>query len=120
MRTQAIVQTGTVNTVNYAAGTVSVSFVDIPNSGANDLQMFGPVYKMPDVGDEVACLFLDNNPARGFCLGKPFSEGSPPPVSGEGIFYVDLFGEGFIKYDSSSKTLTLHAAHVVTEQEGES
>ena len=120
MKTQAIVQMGTVNSVNYAAGTVCVVFTDVPDSSANDLQMFGPAYKMPDIGDTVVCLFLDNNPARGFCLGKPFSEDSPPAVSGEGIFYLDFFGEGFIKYDRSSKTLTLHADHVVTEQEASS
>lgn len=120
MKTQAVLQTGTVQSINYAAGTVNVTFTDISDSGGNDLQMFGPVYKMPEIGDIVACIFLDNNPTRGFCLGKPFSEDSPPAVSGEGIFYLDLFGEGFIKYDRSSKTLTLHADHVVTEQEASS
>ncbi len=118
MKTQAVLQTGTVQSVNYASGTVNVTFTDISDSSENNLQMFGPIYKMPEIGDIVACLFLDNNPTRGFCLGKPFSEDSPPVVFGEGVFYLDLFGEGFIQYDCSSKTLTLHADHIVTEQKG--
>ena len=118
MKTQVVLQTGTVKSVDYAAGTVCVTFTDISDSGADDIPMFGPVYKMPDVGDTVACIFLDNNPARDFCLGKPFSDDSLPVVSGKGIFCLDLFGEGFIKYDRASKTLTLHADHVVTEQKG--
>jgi hypothetical protein len=65
---------------------------------------------MPNVGDTVVCLFLTNNPARGFCLGTP---NQSPTVTGAGIFYKDFFGEAFIKYDSNAKTLTISAEHVV-------
>ncbi len=115
---QAVVQSGIVNSVNYEAGTVCVNFTDLSDSISRDLPMFSNEYRMPEIGDTVVCIFLSNNPARGYCLGKPYSDGSPPREAGEGVIYQDFFGEGFLKYDRFSKTLTLHADHINLEQKG--
>lgn len=118
MQDVALVQTGKVNSINYDAGTVRVIFDDIQNSISGELPMLSGEYKMPDVGDKVLCIFLSNNPSRGFCLGKYYQSSNPSQTAGEGVFYKDLFGEGFIKYDKSTHTLTLQAPHIVTTETG--
>ena len=105
-----IVAEGKVSSVDYTAGTVRVTFPDRANSVSAPLPMFNTEYKMPNVGNNVVCLFLSNNPARGFCLGSPqFS----PPVTGQGIYYKDFFGKASIKYDESTDTMTISAGHVI-------
>lgn len=111
----AEVQEGQVSTVNYNSGSVRVVFPDKSNSVSGDLPMFNSHYEMPSIGDTVVCLFLSNNPAHGYCLGTP---NDSPPVTGEGVFYKDFFGEAFVKYDRATKTLTLHADKVAIEQKG--
>lgn len=107
---EAIVQQGHISSVNYESGSVRVVFADQMNTVSADLPMFNSEYKMPDIGDTVVCLFLSNNPTRGFCLGTP---NQSPTVTGAGVFYKDFFGEAYIKYDSTAKTLTFSAEHVV-------
>lgn len=104
------VQEGKVSSIDYNTGSVRVVFTDRTDSVSAPLPMFNSEYKMPTVGDTVACLFLSNNPARGYCLGTP---NDSPTVTGEGVFYKDFFGEASIKYDSGTKTLTISAGHVV-------
>ena len=105
-----IVQQGKVSSIDYDTGSVRVVFTDRQNSVSAPLPMFNSEYKMPDVGDVVICLFLSNNPSRGYCLGTP---NQSLTVTGEGVYYKDFFGEGYIKYDSDTKTLTISAGHVV-------
>jgi uncharacterized protein len=90
--------------------TLTYTFRIRQDSVSAPLPMFNGEYKMPDVGDAVVCLFLSNNPARGYCLGTP---NSSPAVAGERIFYKDFFGKASIKYDSSTDTLTISAGHVI-------
>lgn len=113
-----IIRTGTVCSTNPDAGTVKVVFADRSGSVSAELPMLRSIYRMPEIGETVLCLFLTNNPARGFCLGTYFSPDNPPPAPGDGILYMDLFGAGFVKYDNATQTLTLHAPHVTIEQEG--
>ena len=111
---QATVLEGKVSRVDYASAAVCVLFEDREGEVSAPLPMFASEYKMPDIGDTVACLFLSNNPARGYCLGSPAKNSA---VNGKGIYYKDLFGEAFIKYDSSTHILTLSAPHVVIESD---
>lgn len=118
MRDAALVQTGKVSSINYEAGTVRVDFDDMPHSVSGELPMLSGEYKLPEIGEKVLCIFLSNNPSRGFCLGAYFQSKDPPQASGEGVFYKNFFGEAFIKYDKSTQTLTIQAPHVVTKETG--
>lgn len=117
MKIPALIRTGKVSSRNLNAGTVRINFDDVENSVSCDLPMLNSEYKLPDIKESVVCIFLSNNPARGFCLGTYYQSADLLPYAGDGIFYKDFFGEAFVKYDRSTGTLTLHAPHVQIEQE---
>jgi len=104
-----IVRIGHVSSANATKGTVRVVIDDQQGIVTNELPLLAGEYNMPAVGDLVLCLFLGNGISNGFCLGKYFSTVNPPPVTDPKIIYKD-FGDGsYIKYDKTSKTLTIKA-----------
>lgn len=118
MALPALIRTGKVSSRNLSNGTVRVNFDDVPNSVSSDLPMLNSEYKMPSVKDKVLCIFLSNNPSRGFCLGTYNQSSDDLSFAGDGVFYKDFFGEGYFKYDKSTQTLTIHAPHVVIKEGG--
>ncbi len=106
-------------------------FVKVTYPGENDfvsdwLPLPANEYNMPDVGAFVATV-LDKN-GGGVCLGKIFSNAQTPDTESgykknignitvtkdKDEFKID-FGDGaFVEY--RSKTLTLHAEHIVIDE----
>lgn len=72
-----MVKTGKVSSINRPNGTVQVIFSDQNDMVSHDLPMLSFEYEMPDIGDQVLCLFLDNAPERGFCLGRFYCDAIP-------------------------------------------
>lgn len=72
-----MIKTGKVSSINRSNGTVQVVFADQNDMVSNDLPMLSFEYEMPDVGDQVLCLFLDNAPEWGFCLGRFYCDAIP-------------------------------------------
>lgn len=63
------------------------------------------VYDLPDVGDQVLCIFLPNGMERGFVLGAMYGGNNPPVTSPDK--YHRTFKDGTtLEYDRSSHKLT--------------
>lgn len=107
---QATVLQGKVCAVDYAAACIKAVFEDRENTVTPWLPMLCGEYRLPAYGDAVVCLFLSNNPARGYCLGTP---GAESPVTGAGAYCKQLGTGASVQFDPSSGTLTLTAPHVV-------
>jgi phage baseplate assembly protein gpV len=110
-----IIRIGKVSSINHTAGRVRVVFSDKDSIVSSELPLLSFEYNMPSVGDSVLCIFLLNGISKGFCLGKYYSDQNNPGESGENIYFKDLLGEGFIRYDKTSKTLTLNAQSIAFE-----
>lgn len=107
-----MIRIGQISSINYISGKVKVAFGDKDNIVSTELPYLSFEYNMPSVGDMVLCIFLGNGISQGFCLGKYFNTINMPGKSGSNIYYKDFFGEGFIEYDKSTKTLTLSADNI--------
>lgn len=108
-----LIRIGEISAIHDADGTVEVVFEDKNDIVSDPLPYLAFEYNMPQVKDRVLCVFLGNGITSGFCLGKFFSAKSPPPVQNKDIYYKDFFGEAFLKYEKSTKTLTLNAENIV-------
>ena len=98
---------GKISSIDYAAGTVRVSYSDRDNEVTAPMPMLAHEYEPPEIGDQVVVLCLSSG--GGVVLGKAWSEKNPPPDGVAGIYRKDLGnrpGQAVIKYDGSSLSIT--------------
>lgn len=116
---QNMIRYGKVSSVNAAAHTVRVAFADKGGVVSHALPVMVPGslknkhYCLPDVGEDVVCLFLPNGIQRGFVLGSFYNLNNTPPVSSADKEHV-TFGDGStVEYDRASHALTVNSVGTV-------
>ncbi len=119
MLTRNMFRIGQVNTVREERGTVEVLFEDKDSTVTDELPMLSYEYDMPDVGDDVLCLFLPTGLERGFCLGSFFSRKNPPPVQDKNIIMKKLDEDAYIEYNKQDKSLKIVTDGPVTIEGGD-
>ena len=109
------IRIGTVNTVNYENGVLSVIYEDRDDCITQDIPFltFNNEYKMPDVGEKVLVLNLSNGAGMGICLGTYWEEENAPPIGKKGVYYKKINDKTSIRYDVSTKSLVIEAEHLV-------
>jgi len=105
-----IVRIGRVSSVNYAEGTVSVTYPDLDDSVTDQFPVFSmnDEYKMPGIGQEVLVLHMSNGASAGIVMGKYWNDGNVPSKTGDEIFIKELaqnYGDAYLMYDGSDITL---------------
>lgn len=107
-----MVRQGVVTMVNDAAATVRVKLPDSDNIVSKELPVLvqktqdNKAYDLPDVGEQVVCLFLTNGLEQGFVLGSPYSSVDRPPVSTRDKKHY-LFSDGsWFEYDREQHKFT--------------
>ena len=118
---QSMVKTGVVASTDPASGTARVELSDEDGLISFDLGVLvrkthrDKDYWMPDVGDQVLCLFLPFGLEQGFILGSFYSSPDPAPVTSQDKRHV-LFGDGtWLEYDRKSHTLSGHIKGAVDQ-----
>lgn len=111
-----LIRVGEVTSVNPAAFTARVRFIDRDNTESYDLQVMArgslrdKNYHMPDVGENVICLFLPAGVESGFILGAYYPSGVSRPASTIDKT-VTVFGDGTrIEYDRAANNLLVDAS----------
>jgi phage baseplate assembly protein gpV len=113
-----MVRVGTVSSINYKAGMVSVVFEDKDDMVTDDLPMLSYEYEMPEVGDKVICLFFGNSISTGICLGRYFFDGNKPVEHGKNIYFKHFLKRRentFMRYDSNTDTITFKVSNLVID-----
>lgn len=119
MDIKKLIRVGTVSTVNAAAGTVRVAFAAQDEMVTYELPVItrgsknNKDYWLPDVDEQVLCLFLPNVSGRGVCDGfvlGTFYSSVDAPVENSGDVHAVKYGDGtIIKHDRSTGKLTINA-----------
>lgn len=110
-----LIRVGRVSSTDQELATVRVVFEDRQNMVSFDLPVIvrqslrNKDYWMPDVGEQVVCLFLPNGNAQGFILGSFYSDVDQPPVNTGNKRCVSFEDGTSIEYDRSMHTLTITA-----------
>ncbi len=110
-----IIRVGRVSTINSQNATVRVFFDDKQDSVSYNLpvivrnSMKNKDFWMPDVGEQVLCLFLPNGNAQGFCLGSFYSDADTPPADDANKRHIRFADGTSMEYDRETHTLTIQA-----------
>lgn len=119
MDIKRLIRVGTVSSVNAAAGTVRVAFAAQDELVTYEMPVItrgsknNKDYWLPDVDEQVLCLFLPNTSGRGVCDGfvlGTFYSSVDAPVENSGDVHAVKYGDGtIIKHDRSTGKLTINA-----------
>lgn len=119
MDIKRLIRVGTVSSVNAAAGTVRVAFAAQDDMVTYELPVItrgsknNKDYWLPDVDEQVLCLFLPNTSGRGVCDGfvlGTFYSSVDAPAENSGYVHAVKYGDGtIIKHDRSTGKLTINA-----------
>lgn len=119
MDIKKLIRVGTVSSVNAAAGSVRVAFAAQDDMVTYELPVItrgsknNKDYWLPDVDEQVLCLFLPNVSGRGVCEGfvlGTFYSSVDAPVENSGDVHAVKYGDGtIIKHDRSTGKLTINA-----------
>lgn len=109
-----MIKLGVVSTADPASGSVRVTFADQDDMVTAPLPVitasgWGRGISVPEPGETVLCVFLDNGRSAGFCLGTYYGvEENPPGNSNQrGVWFED---GSFAYYDRAAQTLQIKAA----------
>lgn len=114
---KSIIRIGEVSSVDAAKGTARVVFDDFDSTVSYDLQVIcrntfaNRDYAMPDVGEDVICIFLPTGTEAGFILGSVYAGEITPPES--------TIDRRCVEFSDKSKFMYDRAAHVFTASIGD-
>lgn len=114
MEVSKIIRYGRVSTTSPATATVRVLFDDEDEIVSYDLPVLqinshkNKDYHMPDVGEQVVCLFLPNGISAGFCLGAVYDTSNPPPRNSQDVRSVDFADGTTVEYNRGSHKLSIN------------
>lgn len=107
-----LTRVGVVSAVGATRAAVQVVFTDADDMVSNwlpVLQMFAhknKAYALPDVGEQVLCVFLASGLENGFVVGSFYSDEDTPPVTDADKFHVAFDDGTTIEYDRAAHKLT--------------
>jgi phage baseplate assembly protein V len=102
-----------VTRINPDAGTVRVSLPDAGNMESFDLPVLfkktqdDHYYTMPDIGEQVVCVFLPIGLEQGFVLGAVYSGPDPVPHPGPDITRVEFANGAYMEHDRATGGLDI-------------
>lgn len=104
--TNGLNRIGTVSSIDYRKGMVSVTYPDRDKSTTKTFPYLCPgnEYSMPKVGDRVFVAHLSNNPAAGVVMGKFFDIKNLPVKYGEGVTRKMLGETAYVECENDEIT----------------
>lgn len=109
----SIIKIGEVSSVDAAKGMASVVFDDDDSIVVTDLQVIhrntfaNRDYAMPDIGEDVICLFLPSGTVEGFILGSVYADEIEPPEDSIDKRTVEFSDGARVSYDRAAHELTV-------------
>jgi len=108
-----LVRVGVVTNVYPERGTVRVRLVDADDQVSFELPvvfrktMKDKEYWMPDVGEQVVCLFSGQGLEQGFVIGAIYSKKDSVPVNSRDKWHIKFEDGTTIEYDRKSHKLSI-------------
>lgn len=119
---RGMLRTGTVSAVYPKTDTVRVVFDDKDETTSPELHVLhrfsgkNKDYWMPDIGDQVLCIFNNNdkNFSTGWVLGSYFTERQPPQVASADIMRMDFADGSFVEVNRAAGSLSINFTGPIT------
>lgn len=107
-----IVRVGQVSSIDAGKGTARVQLPDSGKVISHNLPVLfsktqdDKFYTMPDVGEQVLCVFLPNGLEQGFILGAIYSQMDSPPVNDPDKTHIKFKDGTVLEYDRAAHKLS--------------
>lgn len=116
------IRIGKVSRINYATGTIAVTYCDRDDSVTDLLPYLtlGGEYHMPKIEQYVAVVHLSTGAEMGIVLGGYWDADNPPPVYGKDVFRKDLsniIGRAYLQHDPETGELLIKADKIKLQTE---
>lgn len=120
-----LIRTGRVSSINLKNNTCRVIFPDKNNSSSGELYLLNrgskenKDYWVPDIDEQVLCLFLPNSSKglnSGWVLGSYFSETDAPQETSADVREIKFKDGSYVRHDRSTGNLTVSATGNITIQ----
>jgi phage baseplate assembly protein gpV len=105
-----------VSSINYRKGMASVVYTDRNDEVSLDLPFLSYAYEMPELGDTVVVLALQNSSTKKFILGIPWSDSNGPTEYGKGIYHKRFSDGTHVKYDANKKEMEITADKIILKE----
>jgi phage baseplate assembly protein gpV len=117
MNKGAGIRIGTVSTIDYNNGMISVKYEERSNSVTAEMPYlsFNDEYKMPHIDDTVVVLYLSNGSSIGIVIGSIWNKTNKPPVSGKDNYYKGIAPGVNIKFQNGELTVSAPKIKVITD-----
>lgn len=120
-----VIRVGEVTATNPAAHKVTCTFDDDDGQTSGELPVLVPNtlenhdHAMPDVGEDVLCIFLPTGTEEGFVLGSFYAGNVADPESSQDVRATKFKDDTRIAYDRSSHTYTIDIkdTHIKADQQ---
>ena len=120
-----VIRVGEVTATNPGAHKVSVTVDDDDGQTSGELPVLVPNtlenhdHAMPDVGEDVLCIFLPTGTEEGFVIGSFYAGNVQDPESSQDVRAVKFKDDTRIAYDRSSHTYTIDidGTHIKADQQ---
>lgn len=125
-RSQAVIKIGEVSSVDPAKATARVVFDDDESLVSGELQilqlnsLMNKGYWLPDVGEDVVCLFMGTGLEEGFILGATYAGDVIPPENDQDIRETKFKDGNFIFYNRRDHVLSIKVNDVTVVVKPES
>lgn len=120
-RSYAIAKIGEVSAVDPATCTARVVFDDDESLVSSPLQIIqfnslaNKGYWLPDVGEDVVCLFMGTGVEEGFILGAVYAGDVKPPESNQDVRKTEFKDGNFFSYNRKDHVLSIKINDVFIE-----
>ena len=111
------IRIGTVSTIDYEHGMISVKYDELSGAVTADMPMlsFNDEYKMPNIDDTVLVLYLSNGSSIGIVLGKIWNESNVPIRTGKGVYRKDLADDVSVEYRNGVLKIKAPKVQIVSQ-----
>ena len=106
-----IIRIGEIVSTNPANATARVKIEDADGMPSNPLRITykcslkNKEYLMPEIGEQVVCLFLPNGLEEGVILGCLYNAKDIPPINKQGVDHITYSDGTVIEYDTNTHKL---------------
>jgi len=115
-----LIMIGTVSAINEEEATARVLFTDRDDTTSKEIPLMFlhtkgmRIYAMPEVGEQVLCLFLPNGHEEGYILGAYYNDEYKPPVTDKETKIIKFKNGDYVKYKNGEMEVKASNVNIIS------
>lgn len=116
-----LIMIGTVSAINEEEAKARVLFTDRDDMTTKEIPLCFlrtkgmRVYAMPEIGEEVLCLFLPNGYEEGFIIGSYYNDAHKVPIADKETKIIKFKNGDYIKYKNGEMEVKCNKVNIIAD-----